>query len=65
MHNTGVQNNAQKALIQSLTASGVVPRFVVAALLEKDPESLVSTIEVYNEVARIKKVRLNGLIYSY
>jgi MULE transposase domain/FAR1 DNA-binding domain len=54
-------NNAQKALIHSLTASGVAPRFVVAALLEKDPESLVSTTEVYNEVARIKKVRLNGL----
>jgi len=34
---------------------------VVAALLEKDPDSLVSTAEVYNEVARLKKVRLNGL----
>jgi hypothetical protein len=29
--------------------------------LEKDPDSLVSTAEVYNEVARLKKVRLNGL----
>lgn len=54
-------NNEQKALIQSLTASGVAPRFVVAALLEKDPDSLVSTAEVYNEVARLKKIRLNGL----
>jgi hypothetical protein len=41
-------SNAQKALIQSLTGSGIAPRFVVAAPLEKNPESLVSTQEVYN-----------------
>ena len=56
-------NNEQKALIKSLTASGVAPRFVVAALLEKTPESQVSTTEVYNEVARIEKVRLNGFTH--
>ncbi|KAI9906246.1 hypothetical protein PsorP6_003988 [Peronosclerospora sorghi] len=51
----------EKALIRSLHASGSAPRFIIAALVERNPECLMSLREVYNEVARIRKEFLGSL----
>ncbi|KAI9911184.1 hypothetical protein PsorP6_008749 [Peronosclerospora sorghi] len=54
-------NEEEKALIRSLHASGSAPRFIIAALVELNPECLMSLLDVYNEVARIQKERLGSL----
>ncbi|KAI9912474.1 hypothetical protein PsorP6_005953 [Peronosclerospora sorghi] len=54
-------NEEEKALIRSLHASGSSPRFIIAALVERNPECLMSLRDVYNEVARIQKERLGSL----
>jgi hypothetical protein len=51
----------EKTTIQSLHALGVAPRFIVSTLLEQNPETAVTTREVYNEIAKAKRERLNGL----
>jgi len=51
----------EKTAIQSLHASGVAPRFIVSTLLERNPDTAVTTREVYNEIAKARKERLNGL----
>jgi hypothetical protein len=42
-------------------ASGVVPRFIVAAVLDQTPESLIPLWDAYNEIARARKERLGDL----
>jgi hypothetical protein len=57
---SGHSQYRQRTTIQSLHASGVAPRVIVSTLLEQNPGTVVTTREVYNEIARAKK-RLNGL----
>jgi hypothetical protein len=52
----------QKARARSLHSSGISPHFIVASLLEEHLHSLVSLRDVYNEIVRVKKERLGGLI---
>ncbi|KAI9909156.1 hypothetical protein PsorP6_014851 [Peronosclerospora sorghi] len=54
-------NEEEKTLIRFLHASGSAPRFIIAALVERNPECLMSLRDVYNEVARIRKERLGSL----
>ncbi|KAI9917081.1 hypothetical protein PsorP6_016852 [Peronosclerospora sorghi] len=54
-------NEEEKALIRSLHASGSAPCFIIAALVKRNPECLMSLRNVYNEVARIRKERLGSL----
>ncbi|KAI9912957.1 hypothetical protein PsorP6_005856 [Peronosclerospora sorghi] len=54
-------NEEEKALIRSLDASGRAPRFIISALVERNPECLMSLRDVNDEVARIRKERL-GLL---
>ncbi|KAI9914672.1 hypothetical protein PsorP6_006828 [Peronosclerospora sorghi] len=54
-------NEEEKALIRSLHDSGSAPRFIIAALVERNPECLMSLLDVYNEVARIQKELLGSL----
>lgn len=51
----------EKTTIQSLHESGVAPRFIVSTLLERNLDTAVTTREVYNEIAKARKERLNGL----
>jgi FAR1 DNA-binding domain-containing protein len=45
----------ERTTIQSLHASGVAPRFIVSTLLEQNPDTAVTSREVYNEIAKAKK----------
>jgi hypothetical protein len=45
----------ERTTIQSLHASGLAPRFIVSTLLEQNPDTAVTTREVYNEIAKAKK----------
>ena len=51
----------QKDQIRSLHSSGVAPRFILAQILEQQPNTLLSLRDIYNEVARMRKERLSGL----
>ena len=51
----------EQTTIRSLHASGVAPRFIVSTLLEQDLDTAVTTREVYNEIAKAKEERMNGL----
>ena len=48
----------EKTTIQSLHSLGTTPRVIVSALLERNPDTTVTTREVYNEIAKAKKERL-------
>jgi hypothetical protein len=54
-------NKEEQALIRSLHASGSAPRYILTALLERDPNCLISLRDIYNEAARVKRERLGPL----
>src|SRR6266513_2341047 len=50
----------QMQRIESLSKSGVAPRFILNELLEMDPDTLITTQEIYNHKHKMRKERLNG-----
>lgn len=52
--------NQELDKIKSLTQAGVAPRFILNTLLEADPDTLITTQEIHNYKAKIRKERLSG-----
>lgn len=52
--------NQQQERIESLTKAGVAPRFILNELLEADHDTLITTQEIYNCKAKVRKERLSG-----
>ena len=46
--------------IESLSKSGIAPRFILNELLEMDPDTLVIIQEINNHKVKMRKERLDG-----